>query len=1396
MLRDLVRLAISLILVATCCQALGADPGSAITLSTITVTATPPPSIENSGALFDNPLAYYGFLYQNLPFYTSTDPKKNKNGKKDSSDSVADPIIPSTAAKVKMETDFAMPGEMGLRFDRYYTSSNPTPGIFGNPNYRGQWTSSLSYIFSGGGCPSSPSGNISMTRPDRSVLSFEATNGAFSEQGGGVAQVSCHNDIWTVIDEDSHVLQFDSFGSILSIKDTHGIGWTITRPGTNTVVVTHTSGQVMTITYATTGLPDLIGTMTVTDPQGNIYTYKGIPGYGGAAGINYAEFLFSLINMNYSTVTLPGSPATIETYKYNSTDSSTTPSFELTEVDINGVAHDLTSYDSVGRATGTKFPDGTGNTSITYGTSSIGPTATVTNPLGHISIYQYNANNQLLSIQGQAAPATDVSATLLSRTFDTNGHISSENDNNGNVTNYTYAANGQLQTLVEAATTPVARTTQYVWDTTVGTNRPLTITVAGLSKTTYTYNAQNRLASLAVTNLSGNGSANQTLTTTYQYTQYANGMLHTITVIHPSPGSTNKDIYTYDALGNLTSEANGLGQTKTYSNYNALGEPAHIVGANGDVIDYTYDARARVVTKTTYPYGYAGTWTTTYDGTGLPHTLTTPDNEVLTWSRDPELRTLTILKNDKDGASTESFAYDANDDVVSHSVKRGSDVALSETALYDALGRIYKKKGAHGQVLTFGYDANNNLISTSNALGHTSNYQYDALNRVTRETNTMGGITKYLYDVGDRVISVMDPRGLNSSYVYDGLGYLWRQVSPDTGITQYTFDIYGRRSSMTRADGTLTSFTYDTLGRTTSISAHGQTQTFAFDNCTHGLGRLCTASDATGTTAYSYTPEGWVSGRGFTIGGTTYALGYNYDAIGRPTVVTYPDGYSAVYYRTNGVVSSVLLVHGGSYYAGASNITYRPGNLAMAGWTASNGLTNSINYDSDMRIIGISTPGVQNLAFSYDNANRTTKITNGMDSTLTQNFTYDALSRLSTVISGADNESYQYDADGNRITGTANGWPQTYMYGTTNNRLLSFSSVLSAQYGYDAQGNTSTVNGTATYQYTPFNRLLTSGGETDYVNPEGQRLRKAGGSTGTTYFAPDSNGDLEAENDSGTWVDYVRLNGRLIGRIKAGQIQAVHADQVDRPEVVTDASKTVVWRAQNFAFSSTVTTDNIGGLNLGFPGQYYDAERWLWNNGYRDYSSGFGRYIESDPTGLDGGVNTYVYANGNPLSGVDPLGQATAVLLGGKGGNLFGHVAIAFTGQGVFSYGTQEAFGSSTTEYLARQAKYRTTTVYILNTSPAQEQQMIDYLQANYTQPGQYSILTHDCATAVNRALLQAGIGQNTVQGVEVGGGVVFTNLPITASLLAGSFPGASSFEMPAGSAVPSSMSSFNPGSR
>ncbi|MDO9160954.1 MAG: RHS repeat-associated core domain-containing protein, partial [Methylococcaceae bacterium] len=68
--------------------------------------------------------------------------------------------------------------------------------------------------------------------------------------------------------------------------------------------------------------------------------------------------------------------------------------------------------------------------------------------------------------------------------------------------------------------------------------------------------------------------------------------------------------------------------------------------------------------------------------------------------------------------------------------------------------------------------------------------------------------------------------------------------------------------------------------------------------------------------------------------------------------------------------------------------------------------------------------------------------------------------------------------------------------------------------------------------------------------------------------------------------------------------------------------------------------------NLRFPGQYYDQETSLHYNYFRDYDPSTGRYIASDPIGLKGGLNTYIYANNNPINLIDPDGRIPIVGIG------------------------------------------------------------------------------------------------------------------------------------------------------
>jgi RHS repeat-associated protein len=111
----------------------------------------------------------------------------------------------------------------------------------------------------------------------------------------------------------------------------------------------------------------------------------------------------------------------------------------------------------------------------------------------------------------------------------------------------------------------------------------------------------------------------------------------------------------------------------------------------------------------------------------------------------------------------------------------------------------------------------------------------------------------------------------------------------------------------------------------------------------------------------------------------------------------------------------------------------------------------------------------------------------------------------------------------------------------------------------------------------------------------------------------------------------------------------LHADHLGTPRVATNEANVVVWRNLPISepFGMALPEEDPDGdgqptiINLRFPGQYFDRETQLHYNFFRDYDPSTGRYVQSDPIGLGGDVNTYAYSNLNPVSNVDPEGLAS-----------------------------------------------------------------------------------------------------------------------------------------------------------
>jgi len=278
-------------------------------------------------------------------------------------------------------------------------------------------------------------------------------------------------------------------------------------------------------------------------------------------------------------------------------------------------------------------------------------------------------------------------------------------------------------------------------------------------------------------------------------------------------------------------------------------------------------------------------------------------------------------------------------------------------------------------------------------------------------------------------------------------------------------------------------------------------------------------------------------------------------------------------------------------------------------------------------------------------------------------YDYDDLNRLTSVVSGtaANVEAFAYDPTGNRLSkriGAASAVP--YAYPTTSHRLQSVGGVTRS---YDPAGNTTAMpaaaNAALTLVYDARNRLSRidgSGGtlQANHYNGRGERVRKVAG-LNTALFIYDEAGRLLGEHDANGVPRqlFVWMDDQPVAVIDGGTLHYIETDHLNTPRALIDPARNVaVWRwdLNGSAFGEHAANQDPDAdgtavtFNLRFPGQYLDAETGLHYNYFRDYEPGTGRYVESDPIGLDGGITTFAYVNSDPAGSIDPTGeQAIAV---------------------------------------------------------------------------------------------------------------------------------------------------------
>jgi len=1176
---------------------------------------------------------------------------------------VGNPVVPGRGYKIQEEADYISPsggGDTELTFIRQYSSWNPLSttlpyaGSFGKNWFIKTYGRYLAFASDGG------------TQYAYAIRALGDTQ-LFSLQGGLWISEAYNNDrleqlsstqlpaAWRYTNaSDNSVELYDAAGKLLSITTLAGLVYSLQYSDATTpaniapypgllISISSPFGRSINLSYDATGL--LVG---MIDPAGQQYLY----GYNENISLVASNPLLTSVSFPdgkkrsyvYESQLIPIGPINATALKLSFTVSVkqniNTVDFHHSSlvgnvgenvdapltgiIDENGNRLATYGYDVNGRATSTAHAGGAGSATLVY--SGDGST-TVTDALGTSRRRTFQNVLGVLKDASITQPnATGTGTKTSTTTYDANGNIASKTDFNGIVTKYAYDLTRNLETSrTEAYGTAQARTITTQWHSSF--HLPTLISEPGKT-TAYSYDSRGLMTQKTLTDTALGTSR------TWTYTYNSLGLL--ATADGPRTDVSDVTSYSYDSQGNLTSVTNALNQVTQITSYDAHGHPLTIVDPNGLVTTLSYSPRGWLTSRS-----IGGETTTyTYDGVGQLIKVTLADGSYLTYTYDAAHRLTGISDSlgNRVNYTLDAMGNRTREDLIDP----GNVLTQTRSRVYNALNRLAQDIGAQNQTTSYSYDNNGNVTGVTDPLNHTTTNAYDGLNRLVRVTDPNSGVTQYAYDALDHLTRITDPRSLQTNYGYDALDNVKQLISPDTGTTTNTYDAAGNLKTATDARGAVTTYSYDALNRVTQISAalsgSTQTTTFQYDSGPNAIGRLTSISDGATATTYAYNSKGRLSSKTQQVGNVSLTTGYTYDSAGRLSQMTYPSGQIVSYsYDAQGRISA--LSNGATTIL--SNIQYSPFG-APVGWSFGNGSPYSRSLDGDGRVASYTVNGFTR-TFDYDAASRITAINDAV----VQNFSYDNLDRLINYTRNSitvTSESYSYDAVGNRTQLTNGSGTDNYAYAANSNRLTAITGTHPKSYGYTANGNTAS-DGAYTYSYDARNRLVNAGNTLYTLNGLGQRVQKAG-PLGTVNFVYDEQGQLLGEYDTGgnPLQETVYVASQPVAVLKQNSVYYLHTDHLNTPRAISDSNNTVVWRWDSDAFGTTPADEDpdMNGVtftyNLRFPGQYFDQETGLHYNYFRDYNPSTGRYVESDPVGLAGGLNTYAYVGNSPVSWIDPQG--------------------------------------------------------------------------------------------------------------------------------------------------------------
>jgi RHS repeat-associated protein len=702
---------------------------------------------------------------------------------------------------------------------------------------------------------------------------------------------------------------------------------------------------------------------------------------------------------------------------------------------------------------------------------------------------------------------------------------------------------------------------------------------------------------------------------------------------------------TYDTDGRLRELIGPKGQTQRILSYDAYGRPLQIE-SHGQLTSLSYNVRGEITALSRNQQ----TTRYEYSATGQVTKIIQPDGQFHTYAYDDANRQVRV--SDTEGNQLQ-WVFDTEDRMTEQRFSTGDGGVLQTLGyLYDVEGRLAQLK-KNDSTFDVVYKDYNRLINLENTAGGSIQAAYNPFGQLLGLSQA-GHTSAYQYNVKNQLSGITDARGNNTSYQRDDFGRVVTRISPDSGTTQYQYDNANNIRALIVATGDESRYQYDASNRLINVTRPDGEYAIGYTE----QSRLARIQGPHEITEYDYTPEGWLSQHSRVIDQHRFSTRYEYSTTGQLTRKHLANGQTLRYhyYQEGPHIGQLRAVMQEGFFGQQPIIAELNSGLNSTEQrqTFGNGIVQTQRRNAQGQLISIDHDNALKLKYSYNNAGQITGI--DWQNPFEQHedhFSYQRLGQLRTATTLQGEHYYHYDNAGNRLMAEGDDKIQVALYAENSNRLEGQAEAIIGDLVENNAAGSPIKIGARRYEYNseqrPVKLFIHDQLKAEYAyNSWGERIKKvvySGHQKTVTYYLYDGQKLVaEANEDGQIQQQYLYYQDQPVAILKDGEIYAIHTDHLGTPRSVTNADQQTVWTANYEAFGKAVTQedpDQDGDrfeLNLRFPGQYADAESGTYYNYRRDYDPETGRYLTSDPIGQAGGINTYLYAQGNPIVMTDPLG--------------------------------------------------------------------------------------------------------------------------------------------------------------